>query len=101
MTVTWDSNLADSPKADGRVRLSKLWVPTGGIAVSSAEGCRFPNSLSFRHGLMPDSDPHVKLVRAGFLRQVGGVIPSIGQFVDQLGAFRRVSYVTIGPQSPR
>lgn len=38
-------------KVDGRARLSKLWVPTGGIAASSAE------------------DPHVKLVRAGFLRQ--------------------------------
>ncbi|KAE9376793.1 prolyl-tRNA synthetase [Stipitochalara longipes BDJ] len=36
---------------DGRARLSKLWVPTGGIAVSSPE------------------DSHLKLVRAGFLRQ--------------------------------
>ncbi|KAH9218346.1 hypothetical protein DL95DRAFT_434225 [Leptodontidium sp. 2 PMI_412] len=36
---------------DGRARLSRLWVPTGGIAASSTE------------------DSHAKLLRAGFLRQ--------------------------------
>lgn len=39
--VTWHANnLTDHTKVDGRVRLSQLWVPTGGIAASSAEGCR-------------------------------------------------------------
>ncbi|KAK0104743.1 hypothetical protein ONS95_005013 [Cadophora gregata] len=36
---------------DGRARLSRLWLPTGGIAASAME------------------DSHAKLVRAGFLRQ--------------------------------
>ncbi|KAL2067083.1 hypothetical protein VTL71DRAFT_1507 [Oculimacula yallundae] len=36
---------------DGRARLSRMWVPTGGIAASATE------------------DSHAKLVRAGFLRQ--------------------------------
>ncbi|KUJ20247.1 prolyl-tRNA synthetase [Mollisia scopiformis] len=38
-------------KEDDRIRLSKLWVPTGGIAVALNE------------------DSHSKLIRAGFLRQ--------------------------------
>ncbi|KAI1004290.1 hypothetical protein K3495_g3922 [Podosphaera aphanis] len=37
--------------SDTRTRLSKIWVPTGGLAISSVE------------------DGHMKLVRAGFLRQ--------------------------------
>ncbi|KAN0117251.1 prolyl-tRNA synthetase [Hyaloscypha variabilis] len=45
------SHAACEATIDGRARLSRLWVPTGGIAVSSPE------------------DSHVKLVRAGFLRQ--------------------------------
>ncbi|PVH74709.1 prolyl-tRNA synthetase [Cadophora sp. DSE1049] len=36
---------------DGRARLSRLWLPTGGIAASATE------------------DSHAKLIRAGFLRQ--------------------------------
>jgi hypothetical protein len=31
--------IADISKVDGRARLSKIWVPTGGIAASPAEGC--------------------------------------------------------------
>ncbi|CZR70156.1 related to prolyl-tRNA synthetase [Phialocephala subalpina] len=70
-------------KGDSRVRLSQIWVPTGGIAVTS------------------DEDSHAKLIRAGFLRQahsgVFHMLPLgrrvqeklealIDKFMSQLGA---------------
>ncbi|KAH7330061.1 prolyl-tRNA synthetase-like protein [Rhexocercosporidium sp. MPI-PUGE-AT-0058] len=47
----YSSITAHEASLDGRARLSRLWVPTGGIAASST------------------GDSHAKLIRAGFLRQ--------------------------------
>lgn len=55
-------------QGDGRARLSSLWVPTGGIAATSAEGILGLGLSNYPAKCSVDS--HAKLIRAGFLRQV-------------------------------
>lgn len=59
---------SDYIQEDGRNRLSRIWVPTGGIAISPDEGITL-RSQEIKYMLI-EIDSHAKLVRAGFLRQV-------------------------------
>ncbi|KAF3804964.1 hypothetical protein GCG54_00004235 [Colletotrichum gloeosporioides] len=54
-----------------RHRLSAIWTPTGGITAGKDEGRQCLAASTCKRLTKPGTGAHDKLVRAGFLRQVG------------------------------